>query len=52
MDILKKEWNGIEYYLIDIYETEFSFGIVYHFISDNDEKFCFYKDNTYIPIKK
>lgn len=51
MDILKKEWNGIEYYLIDIYETEFSFGVVYHFISDNDEIFCFYKDNTYIPIR-
>lgn len=51
MDILRKEWNGIEYYLIDIYETEFSFGTVYHFISDNDEKFCFYKDNTYISIK-
>ncbi len=51
MDILKKEWNGIEYYLIDIYETEFSFGIVYHFISDHDDKYCFYKDNTYIPIQ-
>lgn len=51
MDILRKEWNGIEYYLIDKYETEFSFGIVYHFVSDNDEKFCFYRDNTYIPIK-
>lgn len=51
MDILRKTWDGIEYYLIDKYETEFSFGVVYHFISDNDEKFCFYKDNTYIPIK-
>ncbi len=51
MDILKKEWNGIEYYLIDIYETEFSFGVVYHFASDYDNKYCFYKDNTYIPIQ-
>lgn len=51
MDILKKEWNGTEYYLIDIYETEFSFGVVYHFVSDYDDKYCFYKDNTYIPIK-
>ena len=51
MDILKKEWNGIEYYLIDIYETEFSFGVVYHFVSDYDNKYCFYQDNTYVPIQ-
>lgn len=51
MDILKKEWNGIEYYLIDIYETEFPFGVVYHFASDNAYKYCFYKDNTYVPIQ-
>lgn len=51
MDILKKEWDGIEYYLIDIYETEFSFGVVYHFVSDDDDKYCFYKNNTYIPIQ-
>lgn len=52
MDILREKFNEIEYYLIDVYENEFSFGTVYHFVSkDNDEKFCFYKHNTYIPIK-
>lgn len=51
MDILKKEWNGIEYYLIDVYKTEFSFGVVYHFVSDYDDKYCFYQNNTYVPIQ-
>ena len=52
MDILIKEFDGIEYYLIDIYETEFSFGTVYHFVSkENGEKFCFYKNDNYIPIR-
>lgn len=52
MDILREKFNEIEYYLIDVYENEFPFGTIYHFISkDNDKKFCFYKHNTYIPIK-
>ncbi|MCL2859173.1 MAG: hypothetical protein FWF46_01100 [Oscillospiraceae bacterium] len=51
MEILTKKFNEIEYYLIDTYETEFSFGVVYHFVSDNDEKFCFYQNDNYIPIE-
>lgn len=51
MEIIKKDFDGIEYYLIDIYDDEFSFGIVYHFEADIGDKYCFYKDNTYISIE-
>lgn len=51
MEIIKKNFDGIEYYLIDIYDEEFSFGTVYHFAIDIDDKYCFFEDNTYIPIE-
>lgn len=51
MEIIRKNFDGIEYYLIDIYDDEFSFGRVYHFEADIGDKYCFYKDNTYISIE-
>lgn len=51
MEIIRKNFDGIEYYLIDIYDDEFSFGTVYHFEADIGDKYCFYEDNTYIPIE-
>ncbi len=51
MEIVRKNFDGIEYYLIDIYDDEFSFGTVYHFETDIGDKYCFYEENTYIPIE-
>lgn len=51
MEIIRKDFDGIQYYLIDVYTDEFSFGTVYHFATKDDDKYCFYKDNDYIPIE-
>lgn len=51
MEIIKREFDEIEYYLVDIYDDEFPFGTVYHFTSGISQKYCFYQDNMYIPIE-
>ncbi len=51
MEIIKRKFDGIEYYLVDIYDNEFSFGKVYHFDSGIGPKYCFYQNDTYIPIE-
>ena len=49
MEIENKLFNRIEYTLVDTYEmgTE----IFYHFINEEDELFCYKKEDKYIPIK-
>lgn len=51
MEIIKKDFNGTQYYLVDVYTDEFSFGTVYHFATRDDDKYCFYENDNYIPIE-
>ena len=49
-DFINIEFNGKTYTLVEELD-EFGEEIIYHFVEDEDEKFCFKKDGKYIVIE-